>query len=211
MRERLSPGAAVLDVGGGSDPTFPRARDLNLSEYVGLDLSAQELRTAPADVYTSVVTGDVGNHREDLDSRFDLIVSWQVFEHVADLARTIANCHSYLRPGGSLVAVLSGRHSLPAILNRAVPHSLAKRVNAWLLGRDPASMFPAPYDNCTGSGLVRSFADWDELMIEPRYEAAVYLLFSRQALRLYTQLENAAVASSRANLASHYFVAAKRS
>ncbi|HQR37409.1 MAG TPA: class I SAM-dependent methyltransferase [Blastocatellia bacterium] len=39
------------------------------------------------------------------DESFDVIFSYDVFEHVADLPRVLAECHRVLRPGGRLFAM----------------------------------------------------------------------------------------------------------
>ena len=42
------------------------------------------------------------------DERFDAILSFDVFEHVQDVAATLAECHRVLKQGGLLLVVFPG-------------------------------------------------------------------------------------------------------
>jgi SAM-dependent methyltransferase len=94
--------------------------------YVGLDLSRAELQVAGAAAYDETVVADVCDYRGALEGTFDLVVSWQVLEHVPDLGLALENARRYLRPGGVLVAQFSGRYSLFGFANRLLPHRLAR-------------------------------------------------------------------------------------
>lgn len=106
-RPTLRPFASVLDIGAGRSPTFPEAARPADCTYVGLDLSGQELASAPTGSYDDVVASDVRARVPSLIGQFDAIISWQVLEHVKPLPTAIENLRSYLRPGGS--SLLSSR------------------------------------------------------------------------------------------------------
>jgi hypothetical protein len=137
-------------------------------------------------------------------------VSWQVLEHVAPLGDAISNIHSYLRPGGLFVAGLSGGRSAIALINRAIPHRLAKMAMERLLRRDPASVFPAPYDRCTYSALSRILEDWSGVQIVSRYRGAQYFRFLPPLQALYVRFEDLLVRGAHKDLATHYLVVARR-
>lgn len=206
----VQPGTAVLDVGAGCGPTLADPAALGLAEYVGLDVSRAELAAAPAGAYSSTVVSDIADRSTALECRFDVILSWQVFEHVRDMQAAADNCRAYLRPGGRLFAVLSGKLSAIGILNTLLPHRAAVVVNQWLVGRDPASIFPAYYDRCTSRGLQRTFGVWRELVIEPRYIGAGYFKFAAPVLRSYLAIENRVARADCRNLATHYLLEARR-
>ena len=146
----------------------------------------------------------------ELESSADLVVSWAVLEHVAPLDVAIANIHSYLRPGGLFVAQLSGGRSAFALINRLIPHRLAKVAMKRLLRRDPESVFPAPYDRCTYSELSRAFAGWSHVRIVARYRGAGYFGFLPPLQRLYLRLEDLLVRGRHRDLATHYLLVARR-
>ena len=80
------------------------------SAAVGLDIS--KLARAPVGSYDSVVVADLVDPLPQLMESFDLIVSFQVLEHVRPLDRAVENMRRYLRANGRLVAQLSGTFSL---------------------------------------------------------------------------------------------------
>jgi 2-polyprenyl-6-hydroxyphenyl methylase/3-demethylubiquinone-9 3-methyltransferase len=210
IRPRLRPGIAILDVGSGRRPAIdPAARPAG-SRYVGLDISASELSRAADDAYTETVVADVSTALPQLDRRFDLLVSWQVLEHVASTERALANMHRYLRPGGALVAVLSGRFAVYGVVNRLVPDRLARWSLRTFLGRDPASVYTAHYDRCDHRGLTELLASWRTAQVTPIYQGGAYLNFAKPVRAAYLSYESWAVRSGRTNLATHYLVVAER-
>lgn len=93
----VSPGSRLLDYGCAERPyrsLFGPAID-----YVGADLEGN----ATADVRLN------GDGSVPLpDAQFDVILSTQVLEHVADPALYLSECHRLLKPGGTLVITTHG-------------------------------------------------------------------------------------------------------
>ncbi len=199
-----------MDVGGGRKPVIPRPDLPAGARYIGIDVSGEELAAAELGSYDEVVVSDVTDRLPDLEGCADLVVSWQVLEHVASLDAAISNIHAYLRPGGLLVAQLSGGRSAFALINRAIPHALAKAAMKRLLGRNPATVFPAPYDRCTYSGLSETLARWSDVRIVPRYRGAVYFDFLEPLQAAYLRFEDLLVRGHHRDLATHYLVIARR-
>jgi SAM-dependent methyltransferase len=177
---------------------------------VGLDISETELALAPAGAYDEKVVADISQHSPELDDRFDVIVSWQVFEHVESLRPAVANLRRYLRPGGRLVAMLSGRFAAFAVAGRLLPNTVGSRVASRILRVKEDDVFPTRYDQCYSSALERLFADWSSLKLEPQYRGAVYFRGLGPLLPAYVTYESWAERASKANLATHYIVQAKR-
>lgn len=209
-RPALTKGARVLDVGSGRRPALRPGERPPDCEYVGLDLSGAELAAAPPGSYDETIEADIMKPLPSQRERFDLIVSWQVLEHVAQLDQCLENLRSYLRPGGTLVSLLSGRNACFAVLNRLLPDRVGSWVMQQALDRQPDTVFPANYDGCTEDGLYERLAPWSRREVVPLYRGAGYFRFSANLQRAYLRYEDWALARGRANLASHYLIVAER-
>jgi SAM-dependent methyltransferase len=204
----VGPGMAILDVGPGPNPTIPPERRPPGTTYVSLDASREGVEAAPAGSYDEEVIADVGLRLPALEGRFDLVVSWQALEHVSSLRAAFDNLHAYLRDKGRMVAVLSGSRSTFAVLNRLVPHRLARRGMEMLLDRPPETTFRAHYDRCRSSAIRELLAGWSTVDVRPKYAGAAYLTFSSTLMRAYLRYEDWTV--DRPDLATHYVVRAVR-
>ena len=149
----LRPGLRVLDVGGGSTPTIrpETVRELGLF-VVGLDISAERLRQAPAGAYQDFIVGDVATAR--ISGPFDLVLSSAVLEHVDDVAAAIGNMAGGLSENGLMAHFVPCRNAPFAIINRLLGDRLSRRV---LLGLHPErgaiAGFPAYYHRCVPSSV----------------------------------------------------------
>lgn len=206
----LVDGAHVLDVGSGREATIPPEERPPGVRYVGLDISETELRAAEPGSYDEFVIGDVAHRKPELEGRFDLVVSWQVLEHVKPLDRSLENMRAYLRPGGRMVAQLSGAYSLWALADKVVPEGPKRWLLGKVQGRSPESVFPAHYDRCSYSGLNRLMAGWSQWDVVPVYAGAGYFDFARPVLAAYVAWEEWVRTRERHNLAPYYIVAATR-
>jgi SAM-dependent methyltransferase len=206
----LRPGIQILDIGSGADPTLAPEERPPGSHYVGLDISLEELNRAPAGSYDETHVSDVRKRVPELSERFDVIVSFQVLEHVKPLDVAIANVRSYLRPGGLMVHRLSGGRSVFSLLNRAVPERAALWLEVRLRDREPDSVFPATYDRCTYTGLERMLEGFSSHRIVPQYTGALYFEFLRPLQALYLAFEEWTWRRGKRDLASYYVLSARR-
>lgn len=206
----LRPGIRVLDVGSGAQPTIPRDQRPDGCFYVGLDRSAHELARASDAAYDDIVVADICRPLPTHAGRFDLVLSWQVLEHVPSMHAALATQHEALTPGGRMLAMLSGAWSFYALAARVMPYRMTTSLQVRLLDAVPDSKFHTHYDGCTDRALRRILAcgGWETWEIVPHYRAGGYLGFSRPLQRAYLVYENWAAHSRRANLATHYFVEA---
>jgi SAM-dependent methyltransferase len=210
LASALQPGVVVLDVGPGRRPTLPLDQRPPACHYAALDISEAELRRAPAGSYDEMWLSDVSHRVPDLEGRFDVVVSWQVLEHVKPLDVAMENLRRYLRPGGRLVAQFSGTFSVFGLINRAVPHRLGCWAMRHVFGRPPETVFPAYYHRCWNGALTSMLSSWQSFEIVPRYVGAGYFQFSRVAQWLYLAYESEVMRQRRTNLATHYVIAAVR-
>ena len=209
IRSNLADDAIVLDIGSGRTPSVPRELRRPSNVYVGLDISRRELERAGKGAYDRLVVASITKRVPELVGTVDLAVSWQVLEHVTPMSLALQNVHDYLRPGGMFVAQFSGRWSAFAVPNRLVPYRVARAVLERLLDRDPETVFPAPYDACTSSGMRRLLTNWSSVEIIPRYRGAGYLGFFRPLQWLYLKTEDR-LARSHPDLATHYLLVARK-
>lgn len=210
LAECLRPGCRVLDVGAGRSPFIPVDERPDGCTYVGLDISAEELRSAPAGAYDDVVVGDVTRPVPALADSFDLVVSWQLLEHVRPLDGAFETIRASLRPGGRFIGQLSGRYSFFALAGRMLPAGAAKMALRIAQGRDPATVFPAYYDRCWASALRSLLAGWSHAEVAPHFAGDPYLTRSRLLLAANAAYEQWAMRRGHDDLATHYMIDAVR-
>jgi SAM-dependent methyltransferase len=205
----LVPDIAILDVGAGRHPTIAPADRPPGCRYVGLDIESAELAAADPGAYDEDVVADITDPL-DRDGEFDVVVSWQVLEHVSPLAAAFENLRAALRPGGTMLAQLTGSNAAFALGGRLLP----ARARAWLaihvLGHREEEKFPTRYDRSTERSIERMLSKWSEVEIVPFYRGAPYFGFWRPLQRAYLAYESAIERRRLANLATHYLVVAKR-
>jgi SAM-dependent methyltransferase len=177
---------------------------------VGLDISGTELALAPPGSYDLTHVGDITEFSPELEQQFALVLSFHALEHVRPLASALDNARRYLRPGGVLLAQLTGRWTYFSVAGRALPHGLTQRLLAATQERDEDSVFPAYYDRCWHSALERLLEPWSSYEIEPRYISAGYLNFSRPLFAAGVLFDDSIRRAGLANLASHYVISAVR-
>ena len=114
----LREGITILDVGSGRTPAIhPLDRPLGVT-YIGLDVSEEELMSAPPGSYDRVIAKDLTHQVAELTDSIDLVISLHVLEHIFPMESAIRNVHCYLRQDGHFVALFSGRNAHFAWLNR---------------------------------------------------------------------------------------------
>jgi len=212
IQPHLTEGARILDIGSGRRPSIKPDRRPAGCEYVGLDVSAGELKAAGPTAYDQTIAMDVAREVPELQGRFDLAVSWQVLEHVESLGCAAENIRAYLRDGGTFVALLSGSFAVYAVVNKILPNRIGHVLVSRVMGRtaDKTPVFPASYDRCYVTGLRQVFGTFSHLTVTPFYRAAHYFAFSPPLMRAYLAYENFVCRRGIENLATHYLIVAKR-
>jgi 2-polyprenyl-6-hydroxyphenyl methylase/3-demethylubiquinone-9 3-methyltransferase len=208
LRPLLVPGVTILDVGAGRSPTLAPADRPADCRYLGLDISADELEAAGDDAYDATYVHDIVMPLEDLRD-IDVIISWQVLEHVSSLPLALANLHAMLKPGGTLLAQLSGSFAAFALAARVMPHRLRVKAMARYLGHAEEHKFPTHYDHCHARAIRSMLNEWESGELVAFYRGAPYFSFSRPLQRLYLSYENLIESRSMNNLATHYLIIAR--
>jgi SAM-dependent methyltransferase len=206
VRAALRPGIRILDAGSGRHPALAVGDRPQGCLYVGLDISEEELAAAPPGTYDELHVGDVTQRIPSLEGSFDLVLCFQVLEHVRPLDDTLEHFRAYLVPGGHCIAQFSGAWSIFAVVNRLVPHRVVVWALVTLLHRPARSVFPAPYHHCSYSDLRRLLRPWSHGIIRPRFTGAAYLRFVPPLQRLYLVFEEWALRTRRWDLATHYLI-----
>jgi SAM-dependent methyltransferase len=152
------------------------------------------------------VAADVTHYVSDLANRFDMVLSWQVLEHVRSVPAALDNFHAYLRPGGLAVVILSGRFSAFGLLNMLLPGRVGAPLVAHVMGRDPETVFRAYYDHCYNDALARLGRKWSSARVVSAWNGAGYFRSVRPLQALYVAYEEWAATSGRENLATHYIL-----
>jgi SAM-dependent methyltransferase len=125
----------VLDIGCGYGGRTVYYKELGARTVVGIEVSEEVVREAVAFGKSRGVTitgyKGVGEHIPLPDASVDVITSYDVFEHVESLPRTLAECFRVLRPGGTLYAVFppfyhptGGSHLHGYVSNSPLPNVL---------------------------------------------------------------------------------------
>ena len=209
--EELRPKMSILDVGAGAHPTLSPLQLPTGARYVGMDISASELRRAPTGSYSETIVADICMRDPALEAGFDLIVCFQVLEHVRPLPVALENLRRYLKPGGRLVAQVSGAFSATSLANRIVPNSVTPLIVSKLMrARSKRDVFPAHYDKCWATALRGMSDRWAEFDVIPLFIAGQAFWFFRPIQAVVVGLEEWACANRHHNLASHYLISSRR-
>jgi SAM-dependent methyltransferase len=109
----LLQGAEALDLGcfnGGRSVAW--SRTYRLGHLAGVDVAQVYIDAARLFAATKKAAADFqigrGESLPFSDERFDAVLSFDVLEHVQDVARTLAECHRVLKRGGKLCVVFPG-------------------------------------------------------------------------------------------------------
>lgn len=205
-------GQVVVDVGGGKRCPFAQLRVPELgSHIVAVDMSADELR-----FNTDVDDVRVANIMEGLPfaaGEVDMIVSRSVLEHLTNLEAFVASARTSLREGGYFIHLVPARYAPFAVLNRAIPAWLSRRIMYFF---HPETVgicgFPAFYDRCDYASLMRVLDEngFDVEECRVSYYQSRYYNFFVPFYLLSALYETAAHALGRPVLAAYLLVIARR-
>ncbi len=135
----------VLDVGCGDTC---RVRLTSPTRTTGVDASETHIARNPG--LDQRIVGDIDEVDFGLES-YDLIVCWDVLEHLRTPVGTIDRMIDALRPGGMLLLAWPNFVSVKAALARRLPHGAHEAVFSWIYpyarGDADNSPFPTVLDD----------------------------------------------------------------
>jgi SAM-dependent methyltransferase len=162
----------VLEIGAGSGATMKWLRDERTVQYsVGIEIMDDAAARA-ATIFDEVLVGDVETVELPSD-KFDLILALDVLEHLVDPWLVVRRLHSFMKPGGVLIASIPnvGHYSASVRLFLLGKWNYA---GEGLLDRTHLRFFTrqSAIDLLTCSGLVedkvecaRIFPPWDPMKL----------------------------------------------
>lgn len=206
------PNQLVIDVGGGRACSFAALRQPGSgTRIVAVDISEEEMRHN-SDVDETRV-GDITRDLPFGDAEADLVVSSSVLEHLANLEAFVRTGARVLKPGGYFIHLLPSRYAPFAVINRALPHSLSKRI-LYLLQPQVAGVcgFPAVYDRCYASALVSLLesSGFEIEQLRTSYYQSRYFDFFVPGYLASVAYEAIVSALRRRNLAAYLLVVARK-
>lgn len=151
--------AVVVDVGAGRNwPLGEASKREHGFRLVGTDIDASEMALNP--LLDERIVGDASRSLGVAEGTADVVLSHFTIEHIPDNASFVAACHRALSDNGRLVIVFQGKWAPSSILNRLIPHKLARVLLHRLFpGADGHLGFRAYYDHCAHSKFRKLLTD----------------------------------------------------
>lgn len=171
---------AILDAGCGDRCALAYPSD---ADVTGVDVSSELLaRNTRLDrrIVADLGEADLGRQR------FDVVVCWDVLEHVRDPGSALDNMADALAPDGLLVVKVPNVRSLKGLATKFTPY----RSHRWLYRRfgitEEAMPFPTPFSWSLAADPLRSWGRKRGLSLrwEARWEAEI-----QERLRAKVRLE----------------------
>lgn len=148
----------ILEAGSGSNSAFDFADN---SYLVGLDIEQQQLERN--ETLDEKHQGDVQNYSFPPDS-FDMIICWNVLEHLPRPDKALDNFAKWLAPGGIIILALPNLLSTIGLATKYTPHwfhifwyrHVCHVADAGKDGRGPFRTFLRP---CLSLPRLKQFAE----------------------------------------------------
>jgi SAM-dependent methyltransferase len=123
----------VLEAGCGSTShiTLPKG-----ARVIGIDISERQLARNLG--LSEAILGDVQSHKWPANS-FDLVLCWDVLEHLPSPKDAIARMVEGLRPGGLIVLALPNLLSLKGLVTKFTPYGFHAAFYRYVIGDKRAS------------------------------------------------------------------------
>jgi ubiquinone/menaquinone biosynthesis C-methylase UbiE len=200
----------VLDIGGGRRCIFAKHRR-SAAKIVAVDISADEL-SHNGDVDDRIVA-DATRRLPFADNSVDVVCSRSVVEHLPAVDSYLAEAHRVLRPGGLTVSLFPSKNAPYALVKRALPHIVGRRLMH--LNKpysSPFVGFRTYYDQCTLRAMKRALARHGFEIVETRvsYYQADYFKFLFPLYLVNLALELAARSARCTPLAAGVLIVARK-
>jgi SAM-dependent methyltransferase len=206
------PGVRIVDVGAGKRCPYAEYRDAAMQPHIiGVDVSEAELRqNRDVDEYR---VADATGRLPFADGEADLLLSLNTLEHISPMAAFADEGLRVLKPGGLFIHLFSSRWAPFAILNRLLPHSVARRILYFLYAESQeGSGFRAYYDQCTAGAIRRLLTahGFEVELVEVSYYQSPYFRFFVSFYLISAGYELLIRALGLSNLAAQLLVVARK-
>lgn len=142
---------SICDIGGGANPVLSAdyIKQKKIDYYL-LDISELELSKAPEN-YNKILA-DIASQHFKVNTKFDLIFSKMLAEHITDPKQFHMNILSCLATNGLAVHYFPTLYTIPFFVNYVMPERLADILLHMFETRDrfQHAKFPAYYRWCRG-------------------------------------------------------------
>ena len=118
---RLSPDAAVLDVGTSTGTNLRMLKEMGFTACQGLDVSEEAIRWCAEKGLGAVRKGSVCSMPFG-DAQFDLVLATDIIEHVDDDAKALAEIRRVLKPAGHAIVTVPAFESLWGLQDDVAHH-----------------------------------------------------------------------------------------
>jgi len=146
----------ILEAGCGSGSNIPIPDSAHVT---GIDISQEELDKN--EVVHEKIVGDLETHPLPGD-HFDLVVCFDVLEHLKRPGMAMQNMAASVRPGGLLLLAFPNVHSLKAVVAKFTPLWFHSTVNRFIYGKkagEPGFInFPTVLDPSISPYRMEGFA-----------------------------------------------------
>lgn len=192
-------GRDVLDLGCGCAGRSVRFKELGAGSVTAVEIMPDMIAEARAFVqHRGVDITVVEGAAEAIPcatNSFDVVISYDVFEHVDDLAAALRECHRVLRPGGALHLVFppihhpTGGSHLHGYLSRSPAPTVLFSRGALLIavaeierdrGQEPVTFRPTHYLPSVNGTTIRQFKQYIAAIPFSRREVALQPLRSNR-------------------------------
>lgn len=148
---------SVLEAGCGSASHIQLGANARVT---GIDISEQQL--ARNGSLSERILGDIQTYPLAASS-FDLVVCWDVLEHLPHPDQALSNLASALRDGGMIVLAFPDFNALKSLVTRLTPHSFHVWVYRHILGiktagRDDKGPFKTFFHPTMATDAIEQFA-----------------------------------------------------
>jgi SAM-dependent methyltransferase len=154
----------ILEAGCGSGSVIKIPADAHVT---GIDISSEELDKNT--VVHDKIVGDLQTHELSVGV-FDLVVCWDVLEHLGRPRMAMENMASAVRPGGLLLLAFPNVRSLKAVVAKYTPLGFHKALNRWIYGERAGTPgylnFPTVLDPSIAPDRMGDFAQSQNYRIE---------------------------------------------
>jgi SAM-dependent methyltransferase len=150
----------ILEAGCGSRTHIRIPED---AYVVGIDISEQQLDLNAG--LDEKIHGDIQTHDLPGDS-FDLVVCWEVLEHVSDVEAVLHNFVSSLKAGGLVVLALPNVWSIKGMATKLTPYWFHAWFYRCVLHIRDLTPFPTYLRLSTSPKSVRQFAERHGLSVD---------------------------------------------